>query len=403
MARSLPLSTDLPISTARPTIPIAAKGFRPFFLAAALFAVAIVPSWLLVLYGVLPAQSYLAPATWHAHEMIFGFAVAVIAGFLLTAVGNWTQRETLTGAPLLALAGLWLFGRIAMVTAARLPQGAPAVIDLAFLPCLIVALARPLVATRNRRNFVMLGILAALFAANLVVHLEALGVLAAGSGRLACVAGVDVVLCVILIILGRVLPMFTRNATRVASIRSNVPLDVACVVAMLGLTVADGLSLPSPVTRTLAGLTAVLAVARAWHWGAQYSLRQPLLWILHAGYAWLVLGLALRAAPPMNGLAHSLALHALTVGAIGSLTLGMMARVALGHTGRLLEPAPAMTWSFAAIQLSAFARAVLPLVALSSYAAGLWIGGALWTLAFGIYAAVYLRVLTSPRVDGKPG
>jgi uncharacterized protein involved in response to NO len=132
-------------------------------------------------------------------------------------------------------------------------------------------------------------------------------------------------------------------------------------------------------------------------------LRQPLLWILHAGYAWLILGLALRALPATNTLASSLALHALTVGAIGSLTLGMMARVALGHTGRTLTTAPAMTGAFAAIQLGAFVRALVPLLAADWYAISLWTSGALWTIAFGIFAVVYLPTLSSPRVDGKPG
>jgi uncharacterized protein involved in response to NO len=249
----------------------------------------------------------------------------------------------------------------------------------------------------------MLAILAALFVANAIVHLSALGVIGAGAARRACHVGVDIVLVVISIVLGRVLPMFTRNATRVQSIRSSLPLDIACVVSLVGLTLADILAPESMFVRAAAGLTAALAVARAVRWGAQHALRQPLLWILHAGYAWLVIGLALRALPAANVLARSLAFHALTVGAIGSLTLGMMARVSLGHTGRMLAPAPVVAWAFAAINVAALARAVLPLIAANWYATGLWIAGVCWTFAFGSYVTVYLPVLTSPRVDGKPG
>jgi uncharacterized protein involved in response to NO len=383
---------------------LAAKGFRPFFLLAALFAIAIVPCWLLVLDGVLPASSYLDPIAWHAHEMFFGFVVAVIAGFLLTAVGNWTQRETLTGAPLLALAALWLLGRIAMLAAGQLPRALPALIDLAFLPLLICVLARPLIASKNHRNLVMLAILAALFAANVVVHLQGLAVLPVGFARRACLTALDVVLLVILIIAGRVFPMFTRNATGATSIRSNAALDVATISAMALLTLLDGFFPQSNIVPYAAGGVGVLAAARALHWGAQHSLRQPLLWILHAGYAWLVLGLLLRAVSPLNlAVSSSLATHVLTVGAVGSLTLGMMARVALGHTGRPLVASPAITWGFAAINGAAIVRAIALLVAPGWYLAMLVAAGTLWTLAFLLFVVVYAPLLTKPRLDGKAG
>jgi uncharacterized protein involved in response to NO len=403
MARSLALSTDLPEPPVPHRIALAGKGFRVFFLLSAIFAMVIIPSWLLILRGILPAGTYLDPITWHAHEMIFGYTTAVIAGFLLTAVGNWTGRETLVGDRLLALATLWLFGRISMAATSWLPRGVPAVVDLAFLPILMAALARPLIATGQRRHFVVIGVLAALVGANLVVHLEALGVVPLGLARRACLTAVDVVLVLILIILGRVLPMFSRNATQIASIRSNVALDVACVGSMVLLTFGTAFSFPTLVLRWASALTAILALARAWHWGARYALRQPLLWILHAGNVWLMLGLALRALPASNALESSLALHALTAGAIGSLTIGMMARVALGHTGRMLTTGRAMTWAFVSIQAAAFARVFVPLLAASWYAAGLWVGGALWMVGFGIYVVVYAPILSSPRVDGKAG
>jgi uncharacterized protein involved in response to NO len=400
MPHLLPLHGEIPRPATAPKYAVAAKGFRPFFLLASLFATLIVPLWLLVLHGRVRGSPYLDPITWHAHEMIFGFAVAVIAGFLLTAVGNWTQRETLTGMPLLGLAMLWLAGRIALSAATAWPRALVAAVDLAFLPVLIVVLARPLVAARNTRNLVMIAVLSALTAANVVVHLEPAGVVPPGSALRASLAAVDLVLLMISIMATRVFPMFTRNATRVDSIRSIASLDVGSIVAMFLLLVADAFTPDSVVVRWIAGTAAILTAARAWHWGARHSLRHPLLWILHTGHAWLVIGLALRAVPAVPA---SLAWHVLTVGVIGALTLGMMARVALGHTGRLLAPSAAMPFAFCAINAAVAVRVFVPLLMPSWYLPALIVAGSLWALAFGIYLVVYAPILVSPRVDGKPG
>lgn len=403
MARSLLLADEphAPQGSSGPAL--AAKGFRPFFLLAGLFALAIVPSWLLFLTGVLRLDGYLDPSSWHAHEMIFGFTVAVIAGFLLTAVGNWTQRETLVGAPLLAFAALWIAGRAAMLCAQRLPFALAAIVDLAFLLLLIALLARPIVATRNRRNYPLLVVLSALLVCNAFVHAQALELVAMGSARRACLVAVDMVLLVVLIIIGRVLPMFTRNAIKGANIRSHALLDRACIAAVVVLAVSDAVWPASPVAIAAAVLAALLAIARAWHWGAQHTLRHPLLWVLHAGYAWIIVGLSLRALAGLGVVAPSLATHALTVGVIGTLTLGMMARVALGHTGRALVVPTSMVCAFAAINLSAVARALLPWAAARWYMESLWLAGASWTLAFVLFVACYAPILCAPRVDGKPG
>lgn len=405
MARSLSLVGAMPEpEEARPRFAIAGKGFRPFFLLAAVFAALIVPIWLFIVGGALAPGTYLDAWSWHAHEMIFGYAVAVIAGFLLTAVGNWTQRETVVGTPLLLLAGLWLLGRVVMAVAAMLPRGVPALVDLAFLPLLGVVLARPLVATRNRRNFVMLAVVAALFAANLAMHLTALGVLPHGTGRRAYLVAIDVIVFLILAIAGRIMPMFTRNATGVSTIVSSAKLDRATLLSAAGLVAVD-LVWPETTPASIVALAVgLLAAARAARWGAMHTARHPLLWILFVGYAWIPAGLLLRALP-LVGLPvwSSLSLHALTAGSIGCMTLGMMARVALGHSGRPLVPSPAMTWSFAAMALAGITRVLVPLVAMPWYLTTLSITGALWTLAFLIYVVVYAPVLTLPRIDGKPG
>jgi uncharacterized protein involved in response to NO len=395
MNRLLSLHGGVPAPSRPIRFALAQKGFRPFFLFPSVFATLIVQLWLLVLSVVVAPGPYLDLVAWHAHEMVFGYAVAVIAGFLLTAVANWTQRETLTGTPLLALAALWAFGRVAMLAPALFPRGLVAAIDLAFLPLLALALARPLVATGNRRNFVMIAILAVLSAANLAVHLEALGVLAPGAARHASLVGVDVIVFLMLVIAGRILPMFTRNTTK-ATAPSSPLLERLTVAGGIVLVAVDAVRGDSGASRVAAGALGVIAIARAARWATPHTLRHPLLWILHAGYAWIPIGLLLRATSMPS------ALHALTAGAIGSLTIGMMARVTLGHTGRPLAASSATAWSFAAITGAALARVAGPLVT-TRYHDVLTCAGILWTAAFVLYLAGNAAALVAPRVDGKAG
>jgi uncharacterized protein involved in response to NO len=403
MADRLPMYGESATSVDRHW-PFAAKGFRPFFLLSALFAILILPLWLLALDGRLYAGTYLDPVYWHAHEMIFGFAVAVIAGFLLTAVGNWTKRETAVGLPLLALAALWVAGRVVLTSPPMLPGWLIALVDLAFLPALMIAIARPLIATRNTRNLVMLGILAALFVANLVVHLDVLGVLP-GWRRRGCVLGIEVVVLVILVMAGRTFPMFTRNATGVASIASSPWLDRLAIGAMAALILLDLVLPDHAVTAGWAAGAGVITLARTWRWGARHAARTPLLWILHVGYLWIPIGFVLRALARFTSVVPpQLGMHALTVGAIGSLTLGMMARVALGHTGRLLVASRLIVAAFALITLAAMVRVFGPLVVgMTGYRPTLFLAGSLWTAAFLLFLLTYVPILIAPRIDHKPG
>lgn len=396
------LLTALVPTTSRPW-PLAAKGFRPFFIAAAAFSTLILPLWMATLAGLHGPARYLDVITWHAHEMLFGFAVAVIAGFLLTAVANWTQRETVVGWPLLGTCALWVAGRVGMAAADHLPRGVPALLDLAFLPVLALVVARPIVATRNLRNLVMIVVLASLWLADLVIHLDALGVISAYRRRAALFA-VDVIVILLVIIAGRVVPMFTKNGTGATSVRSAPRLDQAAIAAMVATALVDLASTDVRVQGAAAAITAVLLIARAWRWGAHQTARQPLLWILHAGHAWIVIGLALRAAAALSDrVPSSAATHALTVGAIGALTLGMMSRVSLGHTGRpLATPLPVVA-SFVLLTLAALVRVFVPVVDMAGYRASLFVAGTLWTAAFALFLSVYVPVLTSARADGKPG
>jgi uncharacterized protein involved in response to NO len=385
---------------------LSANGFRPFFLIAATLAMALVPLWVLVLGGWLPTTTqYLMPMGWHAHEMVFGYAGAVVAGFLLTAARNWTQRETATGGALYALAALWLLGRIVMTTGVGLPAPAIALVDLAFLPTTAVFVARPIVAAANRRNYVVIGILALLFAANLAVHLDALGVLPGWQLR-ASHAAVLVLILLAAIFGGRVIPTFTRNTTGSTKIVTARWLDLGAALAIgahLLLELAAPFSLPATLA---AALAAVLVLARAARWGARAALRHPLLWILHFGHAWIGIGFALRVAAMVTSrVPATAATHALTAGALGSLTLGMMARVALGHTGRALVPRPETVVAFGLITLAGLLRVFGPILGMQvlPYSTWLALSGTAWAAAFALFLVAYARVLTSPRIDGKPG
>ncbi len=379
-----------------------AKGFRPFFLAAGIFGALIVPVWLLALFGFVRVDGFLDPVNWHAHEMVFGFTVAAIAGFLLTAVGNWTGRETAIGGHLTALTALWVLGRVALLSASVLPKPIVLVVELSFLPALFVTLARPLIRTGNARNYIMLVVLGALFLLDLVMCLDAVGVLA-GIRQRASLAAVDLATLLIVIIATRIFPMFTRNATGVDTIKNVPKLDASAIVAVALFTISELFAPGKALFGVLALAAAALTFARSLTWGARSSIGHPLLWILHLGHAWIVVGLALRglsvfvpAVPAASGL------HALTAGAIGCTTVGMMSRVALGHTGRQLAPSSATVAAFYFIVFGAAIRVAGPF-APSLYRGALVVAGGLWTVGFAAFTLGHARMLVEPRVDGKPG
>ena len=379
------------------------KGFRPFFLVAALFAVALLPLWVAAFLGHLDVGGYMPAIQWHAHEMIFGFSMAVVAGFLLTAVAHWTNSETAVGAGLAWLVGLWGAGRLVMAFAGALPGPLVAMVDLAFLPALAGAIGRPILGTGNRRNFVFVGILAALWLANLVTHLGALGWVDQALVRPANLLAVDTIVLICLIIGGRVIPMFTRNATGMQT-RSFPLLERASMLGFAALIVATLLAPAAAATGALAALVGAAVLARMARWGTQYTLGQPLLWVLHVGHAWIGLGLIFRGLANFTPLVGaSIATHMLTAGAIGTLTLGMMARVALGHTGRELQVPRPVAWAFVALTVAVVLRTIVPLVWPASYTTAMSVAGLVWAAAFAVYAAVYLPILIRPRVDGRPG
>ncbi|MHB1216054.1 MAG: NnrS family protein [Thiobacillus sp.] len=377
-----------------------ALGFRPFFLAAGLFAVLLMVLWLLVLRGSLGIGS-LSPFVWHGHEMLFGFAVAVIAGFLLTAAQNWTGIRTPSGTPLAALFLLWLAGRLSFLIPG-LPVGLVALVDLAFLPTVALVLAVPIIKARQLHNAPFPFILLALAAANALVHAERLG-WTTDTARTGLHLAVYAVVTMMVVMGGRVIPSFTDNKLHTRARRwktIEILAPVATVAALLAALIAPG----SPVTALLAATAAAVHVIRLAGWYTHQYWSVPLLWILHLGYAWIALGFVLLAMSAAGISAASInALHAFTVGGIGVLTLGMMARVSLGHTGRMLEPSPLMTRAFVAINLAALIRVALPLLFPGVYAQIMTVAGLAWVAAFGLFVMLYAPMLLRPRVDGKPG
>ena len=376
-----------------------ALGFRPFFLSAGIYAVLLMALWLLVLRGVITLGE-LSPPVWHGHEMLFGFAVAVIAGFLLTAAQNWTGIRTPSGRPLAALFLLWLAGRLSFLVPG-IPTELVAGIDLLFLPVLALTLALPILKARQLHNYPFPFMLLALAAANALVHAEALGI--SDTATLGLHLAVYVVVAMITVMGGRVIPSFTDNklhtrARRWKTVERLVPV-VTVVALIAALVAADSL-----ITALLAAVAAALHAIRLAGWYTPKFWSVPLLWILHLGYAWIAFGFALLAlsAAGLSPAAVS-ALHAFTAGGIGVLTLGMMARVSLGHTGRLLEPAPVMTRAFVAINLAALIRVTLPLFFPGVYMHIMTAAGLAWVAAFGLFVVVYAPMLLRPRVDGKPG
>jgi uncharacterized protein involved in response to NO len=377
-----------------------ALGFRPFFLAAGLYTVLLMALWLMVLRGSLTTGS-LPPLIWHGHEMLFGFGVAVIAGFLLTAAQNWTGIRILSGTPLAALFLLWLAGRVSFLIPG-LPAGWVALIDLAFLPILTLVLAVPILKSGQLHNYPFPIMLLALTAANALVHLDHLG-WTSDTARLGLHLAVYGVVAMMTVMGGRVIPSFTENKLRTRARRWPV-IERLAPFATIGALAAALIAPTSLVTALLAAIAAGVHVIRLAGWYTRTLWTVPLLWILHLGYAWIAVGFALLALSAAGlGTAAISSLHAFTAGGIGALTLGMMARVSLGHTGRALEPVPLMTLAFIAVNLAALIRVALPLFFPAAYAPGMAVSGLLWMAAFGLFAAIYAPILLRPRVDGKAG
>lgn len=385
-------------------VPLLRLAFRPFFLLAGISAVCLIAYWVYLLNRGGAASSY-GSLNWHAHEMVFGYTVAVIAGFLLTAEKNWTNVQTLHGPWLGIFALIWLAGRIAPWLA--LPAWLIAVIDLAFLPVLAVVLLIPLIRTSQYQHLVFVGITVILFIANLLFHVGHIYPEWKTSG-IGIRLGWMTVVFLITVMGGRVIPFFIERGTReLAKTKTYRPLELAAIISLLSWAVAALVAYNSIYTAALACIAGCLQLLRWWGWHLRALWRVPMLWILFLGYAWIPIGLFLFAYAGFSGHSASAALHAFTAGAIGVLTIGMMARVSLGHTGRTIEASTTLTLAFIFVTLGSLVRVAGPLLlpawAVHDYALIITVAGVLWVFGFLLFVMIYLPVLTQSRVDGRPG
>jgi uncharacterized protein involved in response to NO len=377
-------------------------GFRPFFLLAALAAGLLMPIWGLFFAGDLGVPTRLAPPIWHGHEMLFGFTAAVIAGFLLTAVPNWTGIPAVKGGRLIALVALWVAGRLAVFYAALLPAWLVAAIDVAFFPALILAIAPALVASGSRRNMGFPVVLLVFTVANLAIHAAGMGYFPLGA-EIGIKVAAGLVTLLMIIIGGRVIPGFTANALGTPSRRADWT-DKAVVYAAIAVLLLELLPQARLAQGAAAVAAAVLVVLRMRGWQSLRTARRPILWVLHLGYAWIAVGFAFKGLALLTEMLRwQDALHGLTAGAIGTLTLGMMSRVALGHTGRPLQVSPAITAAYILITLATVIRLCTPFAAaLHPVQALTHVAGGLWATAFLIYLIIYAPMLIAPRADGRP-
>lgn len=379
------------------SIAIFSLGFRPFFLLGALSGLGIIGYFALCISGfaIFPASSWDA-ITWHRHEMIFGYSAAIIAGFLFTAVPNWTGRPTPKGVPLAIIVLLWLAGRAALLMTQYIPAWLIAAIDTSFLIICAAGIAPALIKSANKRNYFFILLLIILAFSNLLSHSED-SVIADYGIKI----GLDIIIIIMVIMGGRVIPFFTERWLSINIIRNrNVEiLVIATTIAALVFTAID-------INSILAAILCLSAsIANGWRllqWQSSKTIKTPLLWILHSGYAWLVIGFFLKAVfyggldiPP------SLATHAFTTGGIGALTLGMMARVSLGHSGRQLIVGNSMMIAFVCINIAAILR-VFGVGFFPAETSFIISSSAIfWLAAFGIFVVVYAPILLKPREDER--
>ena len=376
--------------------PLLRLGFRPFYLGAAAFAALAVPLWVAAWFGQITLSTALAPMLWHGHEMLFGFAVAVIIGFLLTAGQAWTGLATPRDAALGGLVALWLAARVAALTA---PYAIYAALAMALLPLVAALLTRLLLRSGNHRNLPLALILLLLALANGAFHLAALGMTAINP-LMALHAGLALVVMVLCVMAGRVVPAFTKAAT--PGMILPPPKLERWTMTLTALGLAGWVFAPTGLaTAAVLGLAAALHLRRQWAWQPWLTRSRPILWILHAGYAWIAVGLGLLALAQLGLVSESAGLHALTVGATSGLIIGMITRTARGHTGRSLQAGKAETSAYVLVMAAALLRSLLPIFGLQSLAL---LGAAMaWSSAFIIYLYVYTPWLLAARVDGRDG
>lgn len=383
-------------------------GFRPFFLGASVYAVVAVLLWLawIAIQAASASLTWISisgpPHVWHAHEMVFGFGLAAVAGFLLTAVPSWTGAQPLSGQPLAILFFIWLAGRVAMIASAVVPPSLAAPVDLAFIPALGVHVTHQLFVRPQARNMIFVALLAVFFIANAAYHLAMVGAIRIGETE-GIRAGLLTLVIVIVIIGGRIVPAFTHNHLQRVAPQQPVPVRSAYLdLASLASTVVFAILTVVPVPDQLVAGAAFLAAAangvRLALWRGLATLSAPIVAVLHVGYLWIVVGLALWGIALSTRLVGDIvALHALGTGGIGTMVIAVMSRASLGHTGRPLVAPPAITAAYVLVSIAALLRTLGPSLLPSHYSAVMLMAGIAWVAAFGLFAMIFFPILTQPR------
>ncbi len=381
--------------------PLFALGFRIFFLLAGFAALALLILWQQMVKGTL-SPPYFTGTYWHAHEMLLGYAVAVIAGFLLTAVSNWTGKITLQNDGLVGLSLLWLYGRILPFYAGLLPDSLIALVDFAFLPTLSFVITKTLISSKNYKNLIFVGLLGLLMLGNVMIHAQMLA-FCKNSAAIGIQLVLATIVLMILVIAGRVFPIFTEKGLKGVSIPRNSQLDILAIGSAAILFVLQMASISGTILAISALIVASLNAWRLANWFVFRIWFVPLLWVLYLGYGWLILGFIFTAFAAWEWISPSLALHAFTVGGIGVLTIGMMARVSLGHTGRAMKASNITTVAFVLLNVAVIFRVILPITMVSWTNVFVYGATLSWLAAFALFIFVYAPMLTAARIDAKEG
>ncbi|MGJ8681208.1 NnrS family protein [Paraglaciecola sp.] len=383
------------------------QAFRPMFLFGSLFAILCVTVWAFFLSGYPTISPYGGMMFWHSHEMLFGFVAAILVGFLLTAVQNWTGLRATHGKKLAGLFSLWLIARIFNATQVIDPPWILLIIDISFLLVSAFFMAQLVLKVKQYRNLIFVPVLILFASTNLLSHLSVL-LNKPELSEWGNYAAVFIITLVMSLIAGRIFPMFTANGTQTAKVPV-LPWLESLVIGSSILLTLNHLSflqykLPNLVMAVLFAVASTSHVIRAIRWRPHVTLGTPLVWSLHGAYWFIPISLAMFACYYVGlPISQSSALHGLTAGAISSLVLAMLARISLGHTGRQLKPHKLISFAFAMIITAAVIRVFGEFVQVHIPYNLYIIAAGLWALAYAVFVLTYWKILTSPRPDGRPG
>ncbi len=390
-------------------LPILRLGFRPFFLAAGIFGILAMALWMAsYVYSIQFTFLGISTVLWHGHEMLFGYVMAVVAGFLLTAIKNWTGIEVLRGKALAFLFVLWLLARFlpfsGALTGLMVPIEIVGAVNVSFLFLLTLACLRPVLKVKQYKQLGIIALLVALVLCDLVFYAGLTGLIGDGV-QWGLYSALYILIALALMMMRRVMPMFIKNGVDgEVTLKNYLWIDYFSLILLVCLWISDVFTDFINLTAVFASVLTLLHVVRLSGWYTHKIWNKPLVWVLIVAYISFILGFALKAWANTAGISPFLSVHAFTMGGIGLLTLGMMSRVSLGHTGRnVAEPSPWVFWSFVALLAAVVVRVLFPLLSMEFYIYWIGISQVLWMTAFAIFVLVYAPMLCSVRIDGRDG